>query len=189
MLKTTIFGFAVLGMFLSLSVVSYADSPVACAQGVDQANYWQIRAWSAMSHLFSDRGASWISMTAPATVRNMPACGALKEGQKQIVTKLFTNTAAGYVGVQALGDDHLTVRIRDEFQYPLYEFTAVPGDFTGAMISEVIRLTTGPFTLELESTDEGGGASAVIATIVGTDGKTLVHTDATWTGQLAGPSN
>src|SRR3954464_14207178 len=177
MLKTTIFGFAVVGLFLSLSVVCYADSPVACAQGVDQANYWQGRStWGPMSRMFSDRTASWISMTAPAIVRNMPACGSLKEGQKQIVSKVFTNTVAGYVGIQALGDDHLTVRIRDEFEYPLYEFTAEPGDFTGAMISEVIRLSTGPYKLELESIDEGGGASGVIAAVVDLKGQILLHT-------------
>jgi hypothetical protein len=126
-------------------------------------------------------------MTAPAVVRNSPACAALGVTQKQIVSKVFTNVKAGYVGVQALGDDHLVIRIKDSFDYPLYEFIAEPGDFTGSLISQVIRLTTGEFKLELENSDANGGASGVIGAVVDGSGNVLVHTSADWTGHVEGP--
>jgi hypothetical protein len=167
--------------------ISYgADSPVSCVLPADGPNtYWQhSRTWSLEARLFADRTASWISMT-PVVTDGLSICDALADGQKQILSKAFTISKVGYYLIQGLGDDHLIMRVKDAFDYPLFTITADPGDFSyGTMVSQIMRLSTGNYTLEIENSTSGD-AAGVIASITDSTSQVVVNTgQAGWTGRI-----
>ncbi len=156
------------------------DVPVRCRLPIAEANYWQsASAWAPLTRQFTDRTAAWVSLTPAATVRGAPACEGLGEGRRQVISVAFNNPRVGYFTIQALSSDRLVVRIRDAFDYPLFEIHAEAGDFTGTMVAQTVRLSDGDFKLELESgsaTGANASAAGVIASLADKEGTILVNT-------------
>jgi hypothetical protein len=158
------------------------DVPVRCVVPIARENYWgSASAWAPLTKQFIDRTASWISLTPPATVRGAPGCEGLGENRRQLISIGFNIPQPGYFVVQALGSDRLVVRIRDMFDFPLFEIKADAGDFTGTMVSQAIRLSDGDFKLELEHGSLAGAnssAAGVVASIANREGIVVVNTSA-----------
>jgi hypothetical protein len=183
MLKFSLIFLVLLGAVPSFASDDYEDTPVRCVRPIDAPNVWATASsWAPLTRQFADRTASWISLTPPSEFRGAPACGGLAEGQRQLIQIAFNNQQPGYFVIQALASDRLVVRVRDMFDFPLFEITAEFGDFTGTLVSQTIRLSDGDFKLEFESGaragHQNGPAAGVIASITNREGVVLVNTSA-----------